>query len=69
MIVKPFTYICNLSIYTDTVPISWKQAYVPPLLKAGDPSDTNNYRPISKPLVLAKFWEILESDQLKKNLV
>lgn len=36
-----------------------------PLLKGGDPSILNNYRPISKLSVLVKVLESLVSDQLK----
>lgn len=69
IIVKPLTYIFNLSVCTDTVPISWKQAYITPLLKFGDPCDANNYRPISNLSVLAKVLDILVSDQLRTFLV
>ena len=42
------THIFNLSLSTNTIPHVWKSAYVVPLLKEGDPSNLNNYRPISK---------------------
>lgn len=42
--------------------------FVLPLLKGGDPSKPNNYRPISKLCILAKVFERLVSDQLKDFL-
>lgn len=41
---------------------------VPPLLKGGDPSDPNNYHPISRLLVIPKVFESLINDQLKQFL-
>ena len=37
----------NKSLYTGIVPDSFKQAYVSPVHKGGDPSEISNYRPIS----------------------
>ena len=68
VLAKPFTVILNLSIDTQTVPDIWKQAFVSPLLKAGDPADLNNYRPISNLCVLAKIQESLVAEQLKTFL-
>ncbi len=36
------------------------------LLKGGEPSDLNNYRPISKLPVLAKVFESMVNDQMKE---
>lgn len=57
--------IFNLSISTQKLPVVWKQSFVSPLLKSGDPSDLNNYRPISNLSALAKILESLVSAQLK----
>lgn len=46
-IAEPITHIFNLLLVTNIVPKVWKSAYVLPLFKGGDPSVTNNYRPIS----------------------
>ena len=64
----PLTYVFNWTIETGIIPSIWKSAYVTPLLKGGDRSNPNNYRPISKLPVLAKVLEGLISDQLKNFL-
>ena len=45
-------------------PDDWKCARVTPLFKQGDPSDLNNYRPISIISVIAKAFERIVYDQL-----
>ncbi len=67
-IVEPLTYVFNLSISSNKIPSIWKSVYVLPLLKGGDPTTINNYRPISKLCVLAKVLEKLVSEQLKDYL-
>ncbi len=62
------THIFNLTIETGLIPSVLKSAYVTPLLKGGDRSNPNNYRPISKLSALAKVLEGLISDQLKDYL-
>lgn len=62
---EPLTHIFNLTLSNNEIPNIWKSAYVLPLLKGGDPSVVNNYRPISKLCVLAKVLEKLVSEQLK----
>ncbi len=64
-IAVPLTNIFNLCLNTNVIPSLWKSAFVVPLLKGGDPSIINNYRPISKLSVLVKVLESLVSDQLK----
>lgn len=67
-IAEPLTHIFNLTIANNEIPQVWKSAYVLPLLKGGDPSSLNNYRPISKLCILAKVLEKLISEQLKDFL-
>jgi hypothetical protein len=55
--VIPLLHIFNLSISTGTVPRNFKIAKVIPIYKSGDPTDPNNYRPIS---LLCTFSKILE---------
>ena len=54
---KPLTHIMNLSLTTGVFPSELKIARVIPLLKAGDPMQFSNYRPVS---VLPLFSKILE---------
>lgn len=56
-IVKPLTYIFNLSFQTGIVPINMKRAKVIPLFKTGNKYYYNNYRPVS---LLPQFSKILE---------
>lgn len=46
-IVKPLTYICNLSFQSGTFPDKMKVAKVIPLFKIGDRHHFTNYRPVS----------------------
>lgn len=48
IIAEPIAHIFNLSLLSNSIPKSWKAAYVLPLHKGGDPSELNNYRSISK---------------------
>ncbi len=66
---EPIASIFNLSLSTNVILPSWKSAMFMPLLKGGDPSDLNNYRPISKLPVLAKVFESMVNDQMKENLL
>uniref|UniRef100_A0A3B3C2G3 Reverse transcriptase domain-containing protein n=1 Tax=Oryzias melastigma TaxID=30732 RepID=A0A3B3C2G3_ORYME len=56
-IIKPVTYICNLSIQTGVFPEGMKRAKVIPIYKSDDQCDLKNYRPIS---LLSQFAKILE---------
>ncbi len=47
-ITSPLIYIFNLSLTTGVIPEIWKSAFVVPLLKGGDSTILDNYRPISK---------------------
>ncbi len=68
LVAEPIASIFNLSLTSNKIPKMWKSAMVIPLSKGGDPADPNNYRPISKLPVLAKVFESLINDQLKKKL-
>jgi len=65
---EPLTHIFNLSLSTNILPKHWKSAFFFSLLKGGDPSDVNNYRPISKLCIVAKILEKIISEQLKDFL-
>lgn len=54
----------NLSLSTCSIPEIWKCAKVTPLFKGGDPSDVNNYRPISIICTTANIFEKLIFNQL-----
>ena len=69
IIAGPLSYIFNLSLEQNIVPDVWKSALVVPLLKGGDPTILDNYRPISKLSIIAKVLETILSEQLKDFLV
>ena len=51
------SYLINYSFSTGSVPDEFKKACVTPIFKAGDTSETNNYRPMS---VLPLFGKTIE---------
>ena len=61
-------HICNLSFHTGIVPEQIKIARVVPIYKHGDPSQFNNYRPISVLNVFSKVNERLFYNCLLKYL-
>lgn len=67
-VAEPLTHIFNLSLKSAKIPKVWKSAFVLLLLKGGDPTEVNNYRPISKRCIVAKILEKLISIQLKDFL-
>ena len=62
-VIKPFTYICNLSLTTGVFPERCKPAIIRPIYKKGDHSEINNYRPIS---LLPTISNILEKVLLNR---
>ena len=54
----PLAYLISCSFSTWSVPDELKKkTSVTPIFKAGDTSETNNYRPISVPPMFAKIME------------
>ena len=56
-LVTNVTKLFNKSLMTSKVPNEWKRANVVPIFKKGDPSLTNNYRPVSLLPVISKILE------------
>ena len=56
-IVGPIQHVINISILTEVVPSSFKQARVLPLFKKGSKLEPGNYRPVSILNVLSKILE------------
>lgn len=61
-IVKPLSYIFNLSFQSGIFPNRMKVAKVVPLYKDGDKHMFTNYRPIS----LSQFSKVLEKNFVQK---
>ena len=55
IIAGPIAHIINLSITSETVPSSFKDARVSPIFKKGARLDPGNYRPVSVLNVLSKI--------------
>ena len=68
LILSPVTHIINISIITETVPASFKEARVVPLFKKGSRLDPGNYRPVSILSVLSKILERAVHSQLNAYL-
>lgn len=73
-LVAPITFLCNLSLFSGTVPECLKIANICPIHKAGDAKDPANYRPISLLTGLSKILEKVVNKRLltyleNKNLL
>lgn len=64
IIAIPLCILFNLSLKTSQFPDMWKTAKVCPILKSGDPSVVDNYRPISVLCNFAKAFEIILQDNI-----
>ena len=63
------TKLINQSIRKGIFPEVWKMSFFIPLPKGGDPSDINNYRPISKYSVFAKIMDCLVCSNLSATYI
>lgn len=64
ILIKPLTHLINLSLMSGVFPEFLKLAKVFPLFKSGNPTDKNNYRPISLLSVFSKILERIVKEQL-----
>ena len=67
-IVKPLTYIINISFETGIFPAKLKLSVVTPIFKRDDPADVSNYRPVSLLSCFHKVIELCMYDRLMKFL-
>ena len=63
-IAVPLTRIINSSISSGIFPEEWKEAIISPILKKGDPTKKENYRPVSCLPVAAKVLEMIVNEQV-----
>ena len=68
VIVKPLTYICNLSLKTGVFPNDLKTAKVLPMFKSDDKSEVSNYRPVSMLPQLSKVLEKIFETRLRNYI-
>ena len=62
------TWLLNLTLRTQKIPIDWKCAKITPLPKDGDLSDVNKFRPIAILPVVSKIIEHFIHDQTMEYL-
>ena len=67
-LVYPLLQIVNQSIREGEFPSQWKEALVTPVLKKGDPTSKENYRPVSSRPAASKLLEMVVNDQSSKFL-
>ena len=63
-ICEPLSVLFNKSLSTGVVPCDWKISAITPILKSGDPSLVNNYRPISLLSLTSKLLERIVHEAL-----
>ena len=62
----PLTIIINRSICSGTFPKNWKIAKITPLLKKGDATKRENYRPVALLCVAGMILEKIVADQIEQ---
>lgn len=62
---RPLYILFNSSIKQGTFPDAWKQSFIVPILKSGDPEDVKNYRGVCNQNTVAKLLDSLVNDQLQ----
>lgn len=68
-LVTPLHIIFNKSLSEGVFPTAWKVSYITPLLKSGDSSNIENFRPVAKLSALPKLFEALVHEKLQDVLV
>ena len=53
----PLTLLFNKSLSLGVFPNKWKLSFIVPIFKKGDPTDKDNYRPISIIYIIPSFFE------------
>jgi hypothetical protein len=64
-LVKPLTFLFNLSLGSSSIPQDWRDANVVSIFKKGSKDKAENYRPVSLTSVVGKLLETL----IKENIV
>jgi len=63
----PLSILFNLSMFSGTVPNSWKRGIVIPVYKSGDAKNPANYRPISLTSLVSKLMEGLIKNSIVRH--
>ena len=61
---RPLYIIFNSSLLSGNIPKIWKKSIITQIFKKGEPSNSNNYRPISITCVMCRVLERIISKQL-----
>ena len=63
-VATPLQIIFQSSVFSGTIPQSWKMANITPIFKKGDKRDPSNYRPVSLTSIVSKILERIIRDNL-----
>ena len=61
---RPLYIIFNSSLLSGNIQTIWKKSIITPIFKKSEPSNSNNYRPISITCVMCRVLERIISKQL-----
>lgn len=64
---EQLTYLFNLSLKQQRIPLAWKSGLVTPLPKKGDITQPNNIRPITQTHICGKILERIISQRLTNH--
>ena len=53
---RPLYIIFNSYLLSGNIPTIWKKSVITPIFKKGEPSHSNNYRPISITCVMCRVF-------------
>lgn len=68
VLILPLQTIFEVSYRTGSIPAIWKTANVVPIFKKGDPSNPENYRPISLTCASCRIMESIINDSIISHL-
>lgn len=68
-ICQPLSYLINMSLEEGTFPKSLKKSIVKPIHKKGDPTEMNNYRPVTLIPILSKVFEKIMYKRLNEFVI
>ena len=68
IVFKALTKLCNLILYSDSIPDELKHSEIVTIFKKGDLSDCGNYRPISLLSHIYKLFTIILCNRIATTL-
>ena len=68
-LITPLQKIFSISILTGSLPKVWNSGIIAPIFKKGDPSDPNNYRPVTITCVSCRILESIINERILKYIL